>query len=126
MLVFAIMVWWIGLPTRALSPKVVEFWRRAMGGRYFFLRAAVVAVGAAILAALPATAQISRSQNSNCSSTNVACQCSYKCCGEERCDGSICNQCVIDCVQRRQPTDERSISLQSRCESIMTRGFRRP
>jgi hypothetical protein len=61
----------------------------------------------------------------NCSPTNVACQCSYQCCGEERCDGSICNQCVIDCVQRQQVVDKRSLSLKSRRQSLMTRGFKR-
>jgi hypothetical protein len=76
-----------------------------------------------LAAAAPATAQGSRSNN--CSSGNVACQCSYRCCGEERCDGQVCNQCVIDCVQRRQPSDERFSALRARCDSIMTRGFKR-
>jgi hypothetical protein len=60
-----------------------------------------------------------------CAPTNIACRCSFQCCGEERCDGSICNQCVIDCVQRQQVVDRRSTSLRSRCQSLMTRGFKR-
>ena len=81
------------------------------------------AVALILAAAAPATAQSSRSNN--CSPSNVACQCSYRCCGEERCDGQVCNQCVIDCVQRRQPSDERFSALRARCDSIMTRGFKR-
>jgi hypothetical protein len=61
----------------------------------------------------------------NCAPTNIACRCSFQCCGEERCDGSICNQCVIDCVQRQQVVDRRSTSLRSRCQSLMSRGFKR-
>jgi len=83
------------------------------------LAAAVLFLGAATAA----SAQGPRSNN--CSSNNVACQCSYRCCGEERCDGQVCNQCVIDCVQRRQPSDERFSALRARCDSIMTRGFKR-
>ena len=60
-----------------------------------------------------------------CAPANIACQCSIQCCGEERCDGSICNQCVIDCVQRQQTVDKRALSLKSRCQSLMTRGFKR-
>jgi hypothetical protein len=62
---------------------------------------------------------------SACAPANIACQCSFRCCGEERCDGSICNQCVIDCVQRPQAVDKRALSLKSRCQSLMTRGFKR-
>jgi hypothetical protein len=94
-----------------------------MVGPRHFLTSVIAIAGAWFLAAVPASAQVVRTQN--CAPTNVACQCSYKCCGEERCDGAICNQCVIDCVRRRQPSDERFSSLQSRCESIMTRGFKR-
>jgi hypothetical protein len=60
-----------------------------------------------------------------CGPTNIACHCSFQCCGEERCDGSICNQCVIDCVQRQQAVDKRSTALRARCQSLMTRGFKR-
>jgi hypothetical protein len=60
-----------------------------------------------------------------CAPANIACQCSFQCCGEERCDGSICSQCVIDCVQRQQTVDKRALSLKSRCQSLMTRGFKR-
>ena len=88
-----------------------------------FLAQALAAVALILAAATPAGAQGSRSNN--CSSSNVACQCSYRCCGEERCDGQVCNQCVIDCVQRRQPSDERFSALRARCDSIMTRGFKR-
>jgi len=62
---------------------------------------------------------------SACAPANIACQCSFRCCGEERCDGSICNQCVIDCVQRQQTDDKRASPLKSRCQSLMTRGFKR-
>jgi len=61
----------------------------------------------------------------SCSPANAACQCSFSCCGEERCDGSICNQCVIDCVERHQVIDKRATSLRARCHSLMTRGFKR-
>ncbi len=60
-----------------------------------------------------------------CGPTNIACHCSFQCCGEERCDGSICNQCVIDCVQRQQAVDKRSTALRARCQSLMSRGFKR-
>ena len=74
-----------------------------------------------ILAQNPAEAPRANS----CTPTNMACQCSFQCCGEERCDGAICNQCVIDCVQRQQTVDKRALSLKSRCQSLMTRGFKR-
>jgi hypothetical protein len=61
----------------------------------------------------------------SCGPANVACRCSFLCCGEERCDGSICNQCVIDCVQRQQVVDQRSQALRARCQSLITRGFKR-
>ena len=87
---------------------------------------------AAILLALLTATGEARAQNpaenpthNACAPTNVPCQCSYLCCGEERCDGSICNQCVIDCVQRQQAVDRRSTSLRSRCQSLITRGFKR-
>jgi hypothetical protein len=90
-----------------------------------FLAQACALAAAALLAASTASAQSPRGKANNCSQGNVACQCSYRCCGEERCDGQVCNQCVIDCVQRRQPSDERFNALRARCDSIMTRGFRR-
>ena len=62
---------------------------------------------------------------SACAPANIACQCSFQCCGEERCDGAICNQCVIDCVQRQQVVDKRSTALRARCQSLMSRGFKR-
>lgn len=86
--------------------------------------AQALAAAAAILVAVTAAAAQDAKRNA-CSPNNVACQCSYRCCGEERCDGQICNQCVIDCVQRRQPSDERFSALRARCDSIMTRGFKR-
>jgi len=89
-----------------------------------FLAQACALGAATLLAASMANAQAPRGKGS-CSQANVACQCSYRCCGEERCDGQVCNQCVIDCVQRRQPSDERFHALRARCDSIMTRGFRR-
>jgi hypothetical protein len=64
-------------------------------------------------------------KESSCAPANVACRCSFQCCGEERCDGSICSQCVIDCVQRQQAVDRRSQALRARCQSLMTRGFKR-
>jgi hypothetical protein len=78
-----------------------------------------------MVAATAASAQAPTARGSKCSSSNMACQCSYRCCGEERCDGQVCNQCVIDCVQRRLPSDERFGALRARCDSIMTRGFKR-
>jgi hypothetical protein len=90
-----------------------------------FLAHAFALAAVALVAASAAKAQSPRAKGSSCSQSNVACQCSYRCCGEERCDGQVCNQCVIDCVQRRQPGDERFNALRARCGSIMTRGFRR-
>jgi hypothetical protein len=60
-----------------------------------------------------------------CAPSNIACQCSFQCCGEERCDGAICSRCVIDCVERQQVVDKRSTFLRTRCQSLMTRGFKR-
>jgi len=79
-----------------------------------------------MLAALSANGQKARAQEQkSCSPANIPCQCSYQCCGEERCDGSVCNQCVIDCVQRQQPGDKKAAALKARCQSLMTRGFKR-
>jgi hypothetical protein len=64
-------------------------------------------------------------QSQACAAGNVPCQCSFSCCGEERCNGAICNQCVLDCVQRKKPTDARSADLQSRCQGQTTQKFRR-
>jgi len=85
---------------------------------------AMVAVALLAIAAT-ASAQAPRARGSVCAQGNVACQCSYRCCGEERCDGQVCNQCVIDCVQRHQPSDNRFSALRARCGSIMSRGFKR-
>jgi hypothetical protein len=90
-----------------------------------FLAQGFAMAAALLIAATAAKAQGANSKGNNCTSSNVACQCSYRCCGEERCDGQVCNQCVIDCVQRRQPSDERFNALRARCDSIMTRGFKR-
>lgn len=95
-----------------------------MSGRRHLLTAAIV-VAAALSFAVPTGAQQVQKGPGTCAPGNAACQCSYRCCGEERCDGDICNQCVIDCVQRRQPTDDRFSALRSRCESLMMRGFKR-
>jgi hypothetical protein len=87
------------------------------------------ALSMAALAAFLAFSDAARAQPAGappCSQSNVACQCSYKCCGEERCDGSVCSSCVVDCVRRQQPNDTRAVNLRSRCSSIMTRGFKRP
>jgi hypothetical protein len=82
----------------------------------------------AIVLAIASAGTPGRAQNPGqnaCSPADAACQCSFLCCGEERCDGSVCNQCVIDCVQRQQTADRRAASLRSRCQSLMTRGFKR-
>ena len=64
-------------------------------------------------------------QPKGCAASNVPCQCSFSCCGEERCNGAICNQCVLDCVERKKPTDARSADLRSRCQGQTTQKFRR-
>jgi hypothetical protein len=91
------------------------FWSSALSA--FALAASLAFSAAALAQSTPAPP---------CSQSNIACQCSYKCCGEERCDGSVCSSCVVDCVRRQQPDDTRSASLRSRCANIMTRGFKRP
>ena len=60
-----------------------------------------------------------------CLPSNVPCQCSYSCCDQESCEGAICNQCVLDCVQRKKPTDARFTALQSRCRSQTTQKYKR-
>jgi hypothetical protein len=71
-----------------------------------------------------APGQVVRVQN-QCANGNVPCLCSYQCCGEERCDGVICGQCVVDCVQRKQVVDDQFVQLRSRCQSMIMRGFKR-
>jgi len=90
-------------------------------------RGLLVALGILLAgAAAPSGAPHAQTASPNaCAATNVPCRCSFLCCGEERCDGSVCNQCVIDCVERRQTADNRSASLRSRCQSLMSRGFKR-
>jgi hypothetical protein len=96
-----------------------------MRRRHFLAQGLAIVAAALLAAATTASAQAPRTRGNACAQGNVACQCSYRCCGEERCDGQVCNQCVIDCVQRRQPSDERFSALRARCDSIMTRGFKR-
>ena len=60
-----------------------------------------------------------------CSPTNVPCQCSFSCCAQESCEGAICDQCVLDCVQRKKPTDARFTALQSRCRSQTSQKYKR-
>jgi len=93
-----------------------------------YRRSIAQACGIAVVIGVAAAAGgggAAQAQGRACATSNVACQCSYRCCGEERCDGQVCTQCVIDCVQRRQPGDERFNALRARCRSVMTRGFRR-
>lgn len=96
-----------------------------MWRRHFLAHGLAIVTAAVLASATTASAQAPRARGNACAQANVACQCSYRCCGEERCDGQVCNQCVIDCVQRRQPSDERFNALRARCDSIITRGFKR-
>jgi hypothetical protein len=87
----------------------------------------VVAI-AAFLAAAGAAAVVAQETpqpNINQCGGSVPCWCSFTCCGQERCDGSSCNQCVRDCVQRNKPSDDRSAALRARCQSFKGQRYRR-
>ncbi|HWB46318.1 MAG TPA: hypothetical protein VG900_12820 [Hyphomicrobiaceae bacterium] len=86
------------------------------------LLAIVVFVMTAATAVAQDTPQPSISQ---CGEANVPCWCSFTCCGQERCDGSSCNQCVRDCVVRNKPADERFATLKARCQSFKSQKYRR-
>lgn len=62
---------------------------------------------------------------SPCPPGNTPCACSFECCGQERCDGPICNQCVAACLKRTEPTNNQFTALRDQCQSMLKKGFRR-
>ena len=56
-----------------------------MRRRHFLVQGLAIVAAALLAAATTASAQAPGSRGNACAQGNVACQCSYRCCGEERC-----------------------------------------
>jgi hypothetical protein len=55
----------------------------------------------------------------------TACTCSFKCCGEESCDGSVCKACVESCFNGKPEDDPVYSQSLSICQYQQRSGYTR-